>query len=211
MSASSMTPSVPWAAARGLLPAARRRSRQRRFRGHVRRPVHGQHRPSRRRVQHLAGGIPPEFADLFGGGFGGRQPGFQRDPAEGRGPHGDHHAFPSPGPSAAPPSACANPDGEVIDVRVPAGIKDGQKVRVRGKGQPGPAGNGDLVVSVYVKPPRFLHARRRQPPHPRPGHLPGGCSGRRHRGAHHRRRKGPGPRSGRHAVRAARCGSRAAA
>ncbi|HEX7202056.1 MAG TPA: DnaJ C-terminal domain-containing protein, partial [Arthrobacter sp.] len=38
---------------------------------------------------------------------------------------------------------------------VPAGIKDGQKIRVRGKGQPGPAGNGDLVVTVSVKPHEF--------------------------------------------------------
>ena len=47
------------------------------------------------------------------------------------------------------------PDGEVIDVRIPAGIKDGQKVRVRGKGQYGPAGNGDLMVTVSVKPHDF--------------------------------------------------------
>jgi molecular chaperone DnaJ len=38
---------------------------------------------------------------------------------------------------------------------VPAGIKDGQKVRVRGKGQYGPAGNGDLLVTVNVKPHDF--------------------------------------------------------
>ena len=43
----------------------------------------------------------------------------------------------------------------MIDVRVPAGIKDGQKVRVRGKGQPGAAGYGDLVVSVAVQPHAF--------------------------------------------------------
>ena len=47
------------------------------------------------------------------------------------------------------------PDGEVIDVRIPAGIKDGQKVRVRGKGQYAPAGNGDLMVTVSVKPHEF--------------------------------------------------------
>ena len=47
------------------------------------------------------------------------------------------------------------PDGEVIDVRIPAGVKDGQKIRVRGKGQYGPAGNGDLMVTVSVKPHDF--------------------------------------------------------
>ncbi|BCW20826.1 MAG TPA: DnaJ C-terminal domain-containing protein [Arthrobacter sp.] len=100
-----------------------------------------------------SGGIPPEFADLFGGGFGG-SPGFQRTPQKGA----DRTASTSisfAGAIRGTTIGLREPSGEVIDVRVPAGIKDGQKVRVRGKGQPGPAGNGDLVVSVSVKPHEF--------------------------------------------------------
>ena len=100
-----------------------------------------------------AGGIPPEFADLFGGGFGG-QTGFQRAPQKGA----DRTATTSisfAGSIRGTTIGLREPSGEVIDVRVPAGIKDGQKVRVRGKGQPSPAGNGDLMVAVSVKPHAF--------------------------------------------------------
>jgi molecular chaperone DnaJ len=44
--------------------------------------------------------------------------------------------------------------GGQVQVKIPAGIQDGQKVKVRGKGQPSPNGGeaGDLLVSVHVKP-----------------------------------------------------------
>lgn len=44
--------------------------------------------------------------------------------------------------------------GESVSVKVPAGIKDGQKLKVRGKGQASPNGGpaGDLVVTIKVKP-----------------------------------------------------------
>jgi molecular chaperone DnaJ len=100
-----------------------------------------------------AGGMPPEFADLFGGGFGGGQS-FQRTPQKGA----DRTASTTisfAGSIRGTTIGLREPDGEVIDVRIPAGIKDGQKVRVRGKGQYGPAGNGDLMVTVSVKPHDF--------------------------------------------------------
>ncbi|MCB4208438.1 DnaJ C-terminal domain-containing protein [Arthrobacter sp. UM1] len=48
------------------------------------------------------------------------------------------------------------PSGETIEVRIPAGIKDGQKVRVKGKGQQGPGGAGDLMVTVHVRKHPFF-------------------------------------------------------
>ncbi|MFJ3959164.1 DnaJ C-terminal domain-containing protein [Arthrobacter sp. NPDC090010] len=95
-----------------------------------------------------AGGIPPEFADLFGGGggFGG----FQQAPTKGS----DRTASTSisfKGAIQGTTISFREPDGNVIDVKIPAGIKDGQKVRQRGKGNPGAAGNGDLIITVNVK------------------------------------------------------------
>lgn len=44
--------------------------------------------------------------------------------------------------------------GETVNVKVPAGIQDGQKLKVKGKGQHSPNGGpaGDLVVTIKVKP-----------------------------------------------------------
>jgi molecular chaperone DnaJ len=43
-------------------------------------------------------------------------------------------------------------DGSSVTTRVPPGVRDGQKIRLRGKGNPGPAGNGDLILTVTVQP-----------------------------------------------------------
>lgn len=39
-----------------------------------------------------------------------------------------------------------------ISARVPAGVSDGAKIRVKGKGAPGEAGPGDLFILLHVKP-----------------------------------------------------------
>ncbi|GAA4770594.1 DnaJ C-terminal domain-containing protein [Microbacterium gilvum] len=45
-------------------------------------------------------------------------------------------------------------DGKPFKVKIPAGVSDGQKIRLRGRGRPSPDGgeNGDIVVEVAVRP-----------------------------------------------------------
>ena len=55
----------------------------------------------------------------------------------------------------AKPQRITLSDGKTIDLKLPAGLESGAQMRLTGKGQPGPGGNGDGIVTLTVVPHRF--------------------------------------------------------
>ncbi|MEA1618713.1 DnaJ C-terminal domain-containing protein [Erythrobacter sp. T5W1-R] len=47
-------------------------------------------------------------------------------------------------------------DGKTISLKLPAGVEDGTLMRLKGKGQPGPGGNGDGIVEIQIGPHTFF-------------------------------------------------------
>lgn len=45
-----------------------------------------------------------------------------------------------------------------LEVSIPAGVRDGQRIRLREQGQPGPGGRGDLFIRCRLKPDPFFRA-----------------------------------------------------
>lgn len=43
-------------------------------------------------------------------------------------------------------------NGRKLDVTIPKGVKDSQKIRLAGQGQQGPAGKGDLLIKINIRP-----------------------------------------------------------
>ncbi|KQT31284.1 molecular chaperone DnaJ [Sphingomonas sp. Leaf412] len=109
-----------------------------------------------------AGG--PDVSDLFEGLFGGRGAGgftggFGRRSA-GPPPKGGNVAYrlrvPLPDAAALAPQRITLADGKTIDLKLPAGVEDGTQMRLGGKGDPGPGGAGDAIVTIEVEPHRFF-------------------------------------------------------
>jgi DnaJ-class molecular chaperone len=44
------------------------------------------------------------------------------------------------------------PSGREVEVKIPAGLSDGQQIRLKGQGLPGPGGSGDVLITVSIAP-----------------------------------------------------------
>lgn len=106
----------------------------------------------------MFGGMPrqgqsADFGDLFSGLFGGGQGGFSgyREPTKGRDVV-SRVTLDLPTAIKGTEVSLEGPGGKKITARVPAGVKDGQKIRIRGKGHPSPDGGkpGDVIITVGV-------------------------------------------------------------
>jgi len=99
------------------------------------------------------GGQSADFGDLFSGLFGNGQGGFPgyREPTKGRDVI-SRVTLELPTALKGTEVSLEGPGGKKITARVPAGVKDGQKVRLRGKGHPSPDGGkpGDVIITVGV-------------------------------------------------------------
>jgi DnaJ-class molecular chaperone len=47
-------------------------------------------------------------------------------------------------------------DGKTIDLKLPKGVEDGTQMRLSGKGEQGPGGAGDAIVTINVAPHPFF-------------------------------------------------------
>jgi len=89
------------------------------------------------------GGGGDIFSNLFGGG------GFTRQPTRGQDIGAEVTISFRDAIFGTEISVRVN--GKVVHARIPAGINDGNKIRVKGKGAPGEAGPGDLFIYLHVK------------------------------------------------------------
>jgi DnaJ-class molecular chaperone len=105
-----------------------------------------------------------DLGDIFGGIFGGRAggPGGSQGFGGGRGraaPRGNNVQYrlsvSLPDAALLASQRVTLGDGKTIDLKLPAGVEDGTQMRLGGKGEPGPGGAGDALVTIELQPHAF--------------------------------------------------------
>ncbi|KQS03919.1 molecular chaperone DnaJ [Sphingomonas sp. Leaf357] len=113
------------------------------------------------------GGDGVDVSDLFEGLFGGGQRGgggfssgfggFGRKQPQPKGANIGYKLNVSFTDAATlAPQRVTLADGKTIDLKLPAGFENGMQMRLTGKGQAGPGGHGDGMVTITVQPHRFF-------------------------------------------------------
>jgi molecular chaperone DnaJ len=99
------------------------------------------------------GGFEDVFSNLFGGGGGGGFGG-PRGPQRGADLTTTQTLDFIDGVKGTSIKLNLRAGGEPTTIKIPAGVQDGQKIKIAGKGQPSPNGGpaGDLIMTVTVKP-----------------------------------------------------------
>ncbi|PCG14005.1 MULTISPECIES: DnaJ C-terminal domain-containing protein [Sphingomonas] len=109
------------------------------------------------------GGEGADMSDIFEGLFGGRTgggfaSGFGRRGAPPQ--KGANTAYrltvPFVDAAALAPQRVTLADGRTIDLKLPAGVETGTQMRLAGKGEQGPGGAGDAIVTIEVQPHRYF-------------------------------------------------------
>lgn len=118
------------------------------------------------RTHGFEGGGPEavDLGDIFGGLFGGRG----RGGMGGGGMGGGQRAAPRganvqyrlqvtlPDAATLSPQRITLSDGKTIDLKLPKGVEDGTQMRLSGKGEQGPGGAGDALVTIQIAAHRFF-------------------------------------------------------
>lgn len=115
----------------------------------------------------FGGGSGPEGVDLGdifeglfggargGGGFGGG--GFGRNAPPPKGANRAYRlAVSLPDAAVGAPQRITLADGKTIDMKLPKGVEDGMQIRLAGKGDNGPGGAGDAIVTIAIQPHPFF-------------------------------------------------------
>lgn len=107
-----------------------------------------------------------DIGDIFDGLFGGRGAGAPGGPGGGGGartrtaPRGASVQYrlsvSLPDAATQAPQRITLSDGKTIDLKLPAGVEDGTQMRLAGKGEAGPGGPGDALVTIHIGPHAFF-------------------------------------------------------
>ncbi len=96
------------------------------------------------------------FENLFSGGRGAGGFGRGQRPQ----PQGANVAYrlqvPFVDAAALSPQRIMLRDGATVDLKLPAGVESGTQMRLAGKGDAGPGGSGDAIVTIEIQPHRFF-------------------------------------------------------